>query len=544
MGFKSTKEKRLKYTQEEYEKYILENFNFEVLSEYKGSSIPTKVKHIPCGGICDRTTERIKKRGCPYCNGTMILKGFNDLSITAPDVYNLLTDKKDCLYHPHSSKETSFTCPTCGNELIKQIKSVNEYGLNCPKCNDGFSYPEKFFMSVLVQAGIDFVGQKIFDFLKGKKYDFYIPSKNSIVETHGGQHYLDNFRFKSKVRDEKENDKLKRETAISNGIQNYYEIDCRDSNCEYIKKSIIQSGVLDFLDINIENIDFAKCGVDASNSFVKKAWELWNTGNYTSSTIASELNLAQGTITHYLNTGTKLGICNYNGQEERNKGSAHPVVLTNTGEIFDYIEDAQRKYNVKNIAGCCAGRIKSAGQDENGNPLVWVYLEDYDENKDYTYDNDTIKKIICLETREIFNKIIDACKKYNISDTALSCHLSGLNSFAGRHEITKMPLHWMYYDEYLECSEKDIQNKVNSTKLQYSSIVCLNDLEIFETATAALSHGKLKNVTGITDCCKGKTDHAGTVNGEPGRWMYYRDYIKINKTSTLISIDKSTFLME
>ena len=29
MGFKTSKEKALKYTQEEYENYILENFNFE-----------------------------------------------------------------------------------------------------------------------------------------------------------------------------------------------------------------------------------------------------------------------------------------------------------------------------------------------------------------------------------------------------------------------------------------------------------------------------------------------------------------------------------
>lgn len=541
MGFKSSKEKTLKYTQEEYEQYILENYNFEVLSEYKGSSIPTKVRHIPCGGICDRTTDRIKKRGCPYCNGTMILRGFNDLSITAPDVYNLLTDKDDCLYHPHSSKETSFTCPTCGNVLLRKINSVNEYGLNCPMCDDGFSYPEKFLMSILTQAKITFEGQKTFDFIKGKKYDFYILSKNLIIETHGAQHYSDGvFKFKSKVRDEKENDKLKREAAIQNGIENYYEIDCRYSNCEYIKNSIIQSGVLDLLEINIADIDFTKCEIDASNSLVKKAWELWNTGNYTNNDIAIELNLAPNTTCHYLNLGAKLGLCNYDGQLERAKASAHPVVLTNTGNIFNFIEDAQKKYGINNIAACCAGKIKSAGQDENGIPLVWVYLEDYDPNKDYTYNNDTIKRIICLETKEIFNKIIDACKKYNISDSSLSCHLRGLNSFAGRHEITRMPLHWMYYDEYLKCSEEEIQNIINSTALQYSSIICLNDLEIFESATASLGHCGLKNVSGITDCCKGKIKSAGTVNGERARWMYYKDYIKENNTSTLI-FHESTF---
>ena len=526
MGFKSTKEQKLKYTQEEYEDYILSNFNFEVLSEYKGSMYPTKVRHKVCGGISDRTTDQIKRRGCPYCNGSMLLRGFNDLSITAPDVYELLTDKEDCMYYPHSSKETSFTCPTCGNKMIKRIVSVTNYGLNCPTCDDGFSYPEKFVMSMLSQCNIVFEGQKKFDFLKGKKYDFYIKSKNLIIETHGGQHYTDTFRFKSKVRNEKENDELKRTTAIKNGIENYFEIDCRYSNGDYIKESIINSGVLDVLEINAEDIDFNKCEIDANNSLVKQAWELWNTGKYSNNEIAKKLNLSPNTTCHYLGLGTKLGVCNYDGQEERNKASAHAVVLTNTGEVFDYIEEAQRKYNIKNIAGCCAGRIRSAGQDKDGNPLVWVYLEDYDKNKDYTYDNDTIKKIICLETQVIYNKIIDACKYYDISDTSISCNLTRRLSFAGRDKNTKMPLHWMYYDEYLNASDEDIQSIIDSTPLRYSSIICMNDLEIFESATAALEHGGLKNVSGITDCCKGKIKYAGNVNGERARWMYYKDYME------------------
>ena len=40
------KEKKLKYTQSEYEDYILNNFNFEVMSEYRGSMYPIKIKHI------------------------------------------------------------------------------------------------------------------------------------------------------------------------------------------------------------------------------------------------------------------------------------------------------------------------------------------------------------------------------------------------------------------------------------------------------------------------------------------------------------------
>lgn len=526
MGFKTSKEKTLKYTQEEYENYILENFNFEVLSEYKGSMYPVQARHRVCGGVSNRTTDQMKKKGCPYCNGSMLLRGFNDISITRPDVYNLLTDKEDCMYYPSSSKETSFTCPTCGNELIKKLSSVSRYGLNCPTCDDGFSYPEKFFMSVLVQGNIIFEGQKRFNFLKGKKYDFYIPSKNMIVETHGGQHYSDNFRFKSKVRDEKTNDNLKRTTAIENGIENYFEIDCSYSTKEYITASIIESKVLEILEINVGDIDFDKCAIDASNSFVKQAWDLWNTSKYSNAQIAEILNLAPNTTCQYLRLGTDLGVCNYNGQEERNKASAHPVVLTNTGEVFDYMEDAMKKYGKLNISGCCRGEIVSAGKMVDGTPMIWRYLEDYDDNEDYTYDNNTIKKIICLETKEIFNKIIDACKQYDLADCTISSHLTKRNSFAGRHPLNKMPLHWMYLDEYMNSSQEQIDEIINATPMQYSSIICLNNKEIFKSATDALSICNIKSVSSITDCCKGKQKSTGFVGNEPAIWMYYKEYIE------------------
>ena len=71
---------------------------------------------------------------------------------------------------------------------------------------------------------------------------------------------------------------------------------------------------------------------------------------------------------------------------ESNSGENHPkarkVILLNTGEVFDYIKQAEEKYKVANgnISHCCNGRIKSAGKDnETGEKLVWMYLEDYEK---------------------------------------------------------------------------------------------------------------------------------------------------------------------
>lgn len=67
-------------------------------------------------------------------------------------------------------------------------------------------------------------------------------------------------------------------------------------------------------------------------------------------------------------------------------GSSHPkskkVICLTTGEIFDCIREAERKYGIANISitNCCKGykHHKSAGKHPNtGEKMVWKY---YDEN--------------------------------------------------------------------------------------------------------------------------------------------------------------------
>lgn len=67
------------------------------------------------------------------------------------------------------------------------------------------------------------------------------------------------------------------------------------------------------------------------------------------------------------------------------KGEENPrarkVICTNTGEIFNYIKEAAKKYNVidSSISACCKGKLKSAGKLPTGEKLVWRYAEDLRE---------------------------------------------------------------------------------------------------------------------------------------------------------------------
>ena len=62
-----------------------------------------------------------------------------------------------------------------------------------------------------------------------------------------------------------------------------------------------------------------------------------------------------------------------------NNHMARKIICITTGEIFDYINEAEEKYGVlhQNISKCCKGQYKSAGKHPvTGEKLVWKYIED------------------------------------------------------------------------------------------------------------------------------------------------------------------------
>lgn len=67
------------------------------------------------------------------------------------------------------------------------------------------------------------------------------------------------------------------------------------------------------------------------------------------------------------------------------KNCEHPrstkIICLNTNEIFNAIKEGAKKYNINetNIVQCLIKKTKTAGKI-NGEPLVWMYLEDYNNS--------------------------------------------------------------------------------------------------------------------------------------------------------------------
>jgi hypothetical protein len=279
----------------------------------------------------------IKGCGCSCCSGRTTVEGINDIPTTDPWMIKFFQGGYDeaKLYSKGSAKRIKPICPNCGN-IYKKDKSIgdiyNNRGFGCP-CGDGFSYPEKIMYSVLKQLNIDFEYKVVFDWSDKKEYDFIVKDYNIIIETHGGQHYKDAFGIS--LEKQRLNDDYKKMMAEKNGFK-YIEIDCRESNIDFIKESILLSEMNSILDFDLVNWkDADRYALESKLGFVCKLKR--ENPDISSSEISKIVDVSQSTVQSYLKRGTKLGLCNYDSKLEMSKGTG--ILLKRAKEVDVFYGD-------------------------------------------------------------------------------------------------------------------------------------------------------------------------------------------------------------
>ena len=184
-------------------------------------------------------------------------------------------------YTYNSTKKVKIRCPVCKRtKRIALYTIYNNHSIGCP-CGDGVSYPEKLMESVLIQLSIKYERQYKPNWSQNKRYDFYLQDYNTIIEIHGKQHYEESIRGRT-LKEEQENDKLKEELALKNGIRHYIVINCRKSELEYIRLNILDSELNKLFDLS--NINWNKCEEYALKNKVKEVCDYYkeNPGIFTS----------------------------------------------------------------------------------------------------------------------------------------------------------------------------------------------------------------------------------------------------------------------
>lgn len=113
---------------------------------------------------------------------------------TLPDIAKYLVNSEEgYLYSKSSSVVLEWECPTCKHRFKKSPNKMSLSKVKCIYCSSDRSYAEKFLTNFLEQCCVEFVCEKIFEWSDNKRYDFYIPEFNCIIEANGKQHYYGSF---------------------------------------------------------------------------------------------------------------------------------------------------------------------------------------------------------------------------------------------------------------------------------------------------------------------------------------------------------------
>lgn len=291
--------------------------------EYNSKEKYYKLKCNVCGEEKILDESQINKTGCSVCNGKTVVKGINDIATTRPDLVKYFVNKEDAYTHTKGSEaKVLVKCDHCKEEKYIRIADLNRYGIGC-LCETGHSYPERFIYYVLKNSGVNFIYQysKVnAEWCNKYRYDFYLIDFNTILEVHGEQHYTHSFIGcgGDSLETVKKNDYGKKKLALNNGIDNYIELDCSKSNAKFIINSIINSKLNSIIDIS--KIDIKNCDVKANGDIIKIVCDKWNElENVTKVLNEFDFIRSRVTIIKYLKRGTKLGLCNYNPDEELKK---------------------------------------------------------------------------------------------------------------------------------------------------------------------------------------------------------------------------------
>lgn len=282
------------------------------------------------------------KTGCACCCPTprKAVEGINDVNTTTPWMTKFFSNPNEAKqYTKGSSHKIIPICPDCGRVKTKEMDIRDIYRLHsifC-SCGDGQSYPSKLMFNVLEQLGVEFETEYNPDWITPRKYDFYFKLNNVeyIVEMDGGFHTNDNNMSGQTKEGSHMIDDYKDDMADRHGIE-MIRIDCEKSELEYIKNNI-EDSILNKL-FDLSSIDWKQAEVFALKNLVKFVCDIKkDNSNMTVEDISLITKLSKSTVRIYLNKGTKLNWCYYNGKEE--SFEIHSIAGKSFGKPLEMFKD-------------------------------------------------------------------------------------------------------------------------------------------------------------------------------------------------------------
>lgn len=201
------------YTQEILDYFPTETLSFKKLEYNENLHKPTII--YTCKK-CDCDTEKpfaefIKYPTCIHCGQNSKRKNSKTLQLIIPEGFELLeeyTGQYNKVLFRHK----------CGFIFKVRPKDLINGHSYCPKCSKKASKGERKIIDLLSGNSIKFIKEKIFDWSDKKRYDFYLPDYNLIIEYHGRQHYEEVPNFFLPLKEQQAIDFFKEKVARSKGF--------------------------------------------------------------------------------------------------------------------------------------------------------------------------------------------------------------------------------------------------------------------------------------------------------------------------------------
>ena len=274
-----------------------------------------------------------KKQGCSCCDGRTIVLGINTIWDTDRWIYDLGVTEEGAKTHTRGTHDKiKIICPDCGKIMYKTTSNIfKNKSIGC-SCSDKISYGEKLMYSILKQLKLNFKTQLTkanFSWCDKYRYDFYFELNNKcyVIEVHGLQHYEEcTGNWKNKLKEQKENDRIKKELALNNGIkeENYIVIDCRKSELEWIKNNkngILNSKLNELFDLS--NTNWLKAEEFTCSNLIKIACDYKRDNlELTTIDIGKIMGYNSNTICSWLKKGNSFGWCEYIAKDELRKSTS------------------------------------------------------------------------------------------------------------------------------------------------------------------------------------------------------------------------------
>lgn len=156
------------------------------------------------------------------------------------------------------------------------------------------------------------------------------------------------------------------------------------------------------------------------------------------------------------------------------------------------------------------------------------------------------RKVVCLNTQEVFDCIKHAAEKYDINYTGI------VSTLKNGGTVGKDALVFCYYEEYILMDSQDISDRIATSieKRKRSSplkpIVCLNTGELFRQAKDATDAYGLSTISNLHKCCKHVQHSCGVdAQGHPLYWLYLDEYLSMSDSEISdFILDKQQFVQK